>query len=201
MTLADAEGIDALTMRRLARELDVEAMSLYYHVANKDDMLDGMVDTVIGEIDLPVIDGGWRPEMRRRALSAHDVLGRHPWAGALMDSRTNPGPASLRYYDAVIGCLREGGFSIALAAHALAAIDAYVYGFGLQEMSLPFDTEEEAADVAGALLEALPADEYPYMAELIVDHVLRPGYDFGAEFEWGLDLILDGFERLRAAQP
>jgi hypothetical protein len=123
------------------------------------------------------------------------MLASHPWAAPLMESRSNPGPASLRYYDAVIGSFRLAGFSVAMAAHAVSAIDAYVYGFGLQQLSLPFEDETDVGDIAEALLEALPPDEYPHLAEMIVDHALQPGYDFGAEFAWGLDLILDGFER------
>jgi AcrR family transcriptional regulator len=194
--VADSTGIDSLSMRRLAQELGVEAMSLYYHVSNKDDILDGMMDIVIGEIDLPSKEEEWKPAMRTRAISAHAVLSSHRWASALMDTRTNPGPASLQYYDSVIGCLRSAGFSIAQAAHAFSAIDAYIYGFGLQEIKLPFDTEEEAAEVAENLLEQFPSQQFPSLYEMIVDHVLQPGYDYSAEFEFGLDLILEGFERL-----
>jgi len=197
VVLADESGMSTLTMRRLAQELGVEAMSLYYHVANKDDMLDGMMDVVIGEIELPSTDGDWKIAMRSRAISAYEMLGRHPWASALMDSRTNPGAASLKYYDAVIGSLRAAGFSIAMAAHAFSAIDAYVYGFGLQEIKLPFDNEEEATEVAQELLEQFPKDDFPSLYEMIVDHVLQPGYDYAAEFEFGLDLILDGLEGMR----
>jgi AcrR family transcriptional regulator len=196
VALADDDGIDSLTMRKLAQTLGVEAMSLYYHVANKDDMLDGMIDIVVGEIDLPAQGGNWKTEMRQRAISAHTVFGRHPWAGLLMESRTNPGPNSLHYYDSVLGCLLEAGFPIAVAASAFSALDAYIYGFGLQEMSLPFDDGQEAADVAAELLEHFPADDYPSLFKMITDHVLQPGYDYAAEFEIGLDLILDGFERL-----
>jgi AcrR family transcriptional regulator len=198
VALADEEGIESLTMRKLAQALGVEAMSLYYHVANKDDMLDGMIDIVVGEIDLPAKGVDWQVAMRRRAVSAHQVFSVHPWAGLLMESRTNPGPNSLQYYDSILGCLLEAGFPIAMAASAFSALDAYIYGFGLQEMSLPFDDEQEAADVAEELLEHFPADDYPSLFKMITDHVLQPGYDYAAEFEIGLDLILDGFARLRA---
>ncbi len=127
------------------------------------------------------------------------MLQRHPWAAPLMDSRSNPGPNALRYYDAVIGSCREAGFSLAMAAHAFSAIDAYIYGFGLQELSLPFEDETDVGDIAEAILQALPRDEYPHLTEMIIGHALQPGYDYGAEFEWGLDLILDGFEQ-RAAE-
>ena len=193
--IADEGGIDALSMRKLAQRLGVEAMSLYYHVSNKDDILDGMIDLVVGEIDLPEQGSDWKGAMRRRAISAHAAFARHPWSIALMESRSNPGPDALRYYDAVIGSLRGGGFSVPMAAHAFSVIDAYIYGFGLQEMSLPFDGEEEAHDVAGDLLEGFPTDIYPSLYELIVDHALQPGYDYAAEFEWGLDLILDALEQ------
>jgi AcrR family transcriptional regulator len=197
VAIADEDGIDSLTMRKLARNLDVEAMSLYYHVSDKDDILDGMVDLVVGEIGLPAKDDNWKAAMRRRGISAHETLSRHPWASSLMDSRANPGPAALRYYDSVIGCLREAGFSIAMAAHAFSAMDAYIYGFGLQELALPFEGEHDVGDVAAAILEQLPADESPYLVEMIIDHALQPGYNYASEFEFGLDLILDGLETAR----
>ena len=195
--LADAGGIEALSMRKLAAVLRVEAMSLYNHVANKDDLLDGMVDMVFGEIGLPPGGAGWKPAMRQRAISALGVLGRHPWATSLMESRTSPGPATLEHHDAVIRCLREDGFSIELAAHAYSAIDSHIYGFALQQRSMPMDTPEQAAAAAAYFLRQLPADRYPYLAELTVEHVLQPGYDYAEEFEFGLDLILDGLERVR----
>lgn len=195
VAMADEAGLAKLTMRALAGRLDVEAMSLYYHVKNKDDMLDGMLDTIITEVDIPAPGDDWKRAQRDRAISLHAMLTRHPWAAPLMETRSNPGPASLRYYDAVIGSFRTAGFSIAMAAHAFSAIDAYVYGFGLQEMSLPFEDETDVGDIANALLEALPPDEYPHLTEMILGHALQPGYDYGAEFTWGLDLILDGFEQ------
>lgn len=198
--LADERGLAALSMRKLADRLGVEAMSLYHHVSNKDDMLDGMIDLVVEEIELPKPGDEWRTAMRSRAVSAHDVFARHEWAASLMESRTNPGHATLRYYDAVLGCLRRGGFPMALAAHAFSALDAYIYGFGMQEISLPFDGEEEVKEVAEALLEGFPVDLYPNLYEMIVDHALQPGYNYSDEFEFGLDLILDGFERLLVAE-
>ena len=196
---ADEHGIAALTMRKLGAALGVEAMSLYNHVANKDDLLDGMVDLVFGEIDLPSGTTDWRTAMRERAVSARDTLARHRWAIGLMDSRTSPGPATLRHHNAVIGSLREGGFSIAMAAHAFSALDSYIYGFALQEATLPFDTVEESAEVAQSMFEHMPEDEYPHLTEFTIEHVLQPGYDFGREFAYGLDLILDGLERARGA--
>jgi AcrR family transcriptional regulator len=195
VALADESGSESLSMRKLGEAVGVEAMSLYHHVANKDDLLDGMIDVVFSEIDLPSVEGDWKTVMRQRAISARRVLSRHGWAIRFMESRTSPGPATLRHHDAVIGCLRNAGFSIELAAHAFSVLDSYIYGFALQERSLPFDTPEETAELAQDILAQFPADEYPHLAELTTQHVLQPGYDYGSEFEFGLDLILDGLER------
>jgi AcrR family transcriptional regulator len=199
MALADQGGFDGLTMRRLAKELGVEAMSLYKHVANKDDLLDGMVDVVFGEIELPSQDDDWRTAMRDRAISVRGALTRHPWATPLMQSRSRPGPATLRHHDAVIGALRAAGFPIALVAHAFSALDSYIYGFALQQRALPFETGEDTAALAQSIMASFPADQYPHLVELTVEHVLQPGYDYGEEFEFGLDLLLDGLERARSA--
>ena len=195
IALADASGIESLTMRRLGEALGVEAMSLYKHVSNKSDLLDGMTDAVFGEIDLPEIGSEWRTAMRERAISARAALNRHPWAIALVSSRTAPGDATLRHHDTVIGTLRAAGFSIPLAAHAYSAIDSYVYGFALQEATLPFDTADEAAEVGKQMFDRMTAELYPHLTEFTVGHVLQPGYEYGAEFEYGLDLVLDGLER------
>ena len=195
VAFADERGIDSLTMRKLGEALGVEAMSLYNHVANKDELLDGMVDIVFGEIGLPAGEVDWKTAMRRRAVSARQVLSHHRWAIGLMESRTSPGPATLRHHDAVIGCLRGAGFSVAMAAHAFSLLDSYVYGFALQEATLPFDTAEQTAEVAEMILSSLQPDEYPHLTELAVEHVLQPGYSYGNEFEFGLDLILDGLQR------
>ena len=194
---ADASGITSLSMRSLAHQLGVEAMSLYRYVRNKDDMVDGMVDHVFGEIGLPTTGAAWKPAMRQRAISAREALTRHSWAIGLMESRRRPGPATLRHHDAVLGCLREAGFSIAMAAHAYALLDSYIYGFALQQASLPFRTSEEVVEVADSILRQFPADAYPHLAELTIQHVLQPGYDFADEFEFGLELILDGLESAR----
>ena len=199
MALADAGGIESLTMRRLAQELGVEAMSLYHHVANKDDILDGMVDIVFSEIDLPPTTTDWKAAMRERAHSVRAALLRHPWAITLMESRRAPGPANLRHHDAVLGCLRGGGFSIELTAHAYAVLDAYIYGFARTQVSLPFDTAEETQEVADEIMQQFAAGQYPHLVELTTQHVLRPGYDYANEFDFGLDLILDGLERARGA--
>ena len=199
VALAGAAGIEALTMRRLGEELGVEAMSLYKHVANKDDLLDGMVDAVFGEIELPSQGGDWRTAMRDRAISVRGALTRHPWATPLMQSRSRPGPATLRHHDAVIGTLRAAGFPIALVAHAFSALDSYIYGFALQQRALPFETGKQTAELAQSIMASFPADDYPHLVELTVEHVLQPGYDYGDEFEFGLDLLLDGLERALAA--
>jgi AcrR family transcriptional regulator len=196
LAVAEAAGIGSLTMRSLAQALGVKPMSLYHHVANKEEILDGIIDVVFSEIDLPPADADWRSAMRHRAISARSVLARRPWAIPLMESRTTPGPATLRQHDSVIGTLRRAGFSIQMTAHAYSLLDSYVYGFALQEASLPFDTPETVPDVAQAILAQFSTEKYPHLAELATEHILQPGYDYGDEFEFGLDLILDGLERL-----
>jgi AcrR family transcriptional regulator len=195
IALADHSGIGALSMRRLGQVLGVEAMSLYNHVAGKGDLLDGMVDIVFSEIGPPASDVGWKPAMRQRAISARQALARHRWAIGLMESRRSPGPATLRHHDAVLGCLRRAGFSVEMTAHAYSVFDSYIYGFALQEASLPFQTAEETAQVAQEIAGQLPAGQYPHLAELATAHVLQPGYRYGDEFEIGLDLILDALDR------
>jgi AcrR family transcriptional regulator len=195
IAVADEGGIGALTMRRLGQELGVEAMSLYKHVANKDDILDGVVDAIVGDIDTPGAEGDWKPAIRRWAGSAHAVLARHPWATSVMAARRNPGPATLRYHDAVIGCLRAAGFPVALAAHAFWLLDSYIYGFTVQEASLPGGSDQ-VQQMVGSIMAQLPADRYPHLAEMALEHALQPGYDYAEEFEFGLDLILDALERL-----
>jgi AcrR family transcriptional regulator len=200
VALADSGGLDSLTMRRLGAHLGVEAMSLYKHVANKDDLLDGMVDLVFAEIELPDDGTPWRTAMRRRAVSVRAALTRHPWATPLMQSRTAPGPATLHHHDTVIGTLRGAGFDVALTAHAFSALDAYIYGFAMQQRSLPFETLEQAQEVGRQMFARMPPGAYPHLTELTVQHILQPGYDYGDEFEYGLDLVLDGLDRaLRAA--
>lgn len=191
VSLADADGIDSVTMRKLGEKLGVEAMSLYNHVANKSDLLDGMIDTVFAEIDLPE-DGDWRTAMRQRAISTRAALARHPWAIGHMESRSTPGAATLRHHDAMLGVLRRAGFSIVLTAHAVSALDSYIYGFALQHRSLPLDTP---ARIAQQVMARLTSGEYPHLTEIAVEHVLQPGYDYGDEFAFGLDLLLDGLTR------
>lgn len=197
VALADASGIESLSMRKLGEQLGVEAMSLYNHVTNKDDLIDAMVDRVFAEIDLAADERSWRAAMRRRAVSVRQALKRHPWAVPLMQSRTNPGPSTLGHLNALIGILRGADFSAVLTAHALSVVDAYVYGFAMQQKALPFDTEERSTEVVEHMLAAMPTGEWPHLVEFSREHILKPGYDYGQEFEWGLDLVLDGLERVR----
>jgi AcrR family transcriptional regulator len=208
--LADRGGFASLSMRKLADELGVGAMSLYHYVPNKEELLDAMVDIVFDEIELPTSDEDWRTALRRRAISTREALNRHRWAVGLMESRMTPGPANLRLHNAVLGCLREAGFSIELAIQAYSVQDAYIYGFALQEKSLPFDSAEESAAVAEEKVRqfaelaaerqfAALAEEFPYLAEVVAGHVAKVGYDFGEAFEYGLELILDALEKRRDA--
>jgi AcrR family transcriptional regulator len=208
VALAQREGIEGLTMRRLADELGVGAMTLYHYVPNKEALLDGMVDIVFGEIVLPGTNDDWKAALRRRALSTREALNRHRWALGLMESRTTPGPNSLAVHNAVLGVLREAGFSIELTIQAYSVQDAYIYGFALQEKTVPFETAEEAAAVAEAQYRAYDeldaerrlgglADSFPHLAEVVAGHVATVGYDFASSFEYGLDLILDALERRR----
>ncbi|MFZ0141492.1 MAG: TetR/AcrR family transcriptional regulator [Aeromicrobium sp.] len=192
VAVADAGGIASLTIRSLAAELGVKPMSVYHHVANKDEILDGIVDLVFAEIELPTIGGDWREEMRRRAASAREAMRRHPWAIGLVETRTSPGWATLKHHDAVIGTLRAGGFSVAMTAHAFALIDAFVYGFALSEATLPFNGPDTVPEVAEQMMAHFSPDDYPHLVEFSVEHVMKPGYDYSEEFEFGLSVILDG---------
>ena len=195
IAVADAGGIAALTIRTLAQELGVKPMSVYHYVANKDEILDGIVDLVFSEFELPEAGGDWRKEMRRRADSAREVLRRHPWATVLLQSRLNAGPATLRHHNAVIGALRGAGFTVEQTAHAFALIDSYLYGFAMSETALPIhgpeSGPESVAELAKMMVQRFPVDEYPHLFEFTTKHIMQPGYDFGAEFEFGLNLILD----------
>ncbi|WP_240645685.1 TetR/AcrR family transcriptional regulator [Georgenia sp. SYP-B2076] len=197
--IADSSGLAALTMRSLAREVGVKPMSLYHYVANKNEILDGIVDMVFAEMALPRVGGDWRAEITRRSESARLVLRRHPWAIVLLESRSSPGPATLRHHDAMVGTLRRGGFSVPLAAHAYALVDSYVYGFAVQEAALPFD-RDTSPEVTNAIVQQFSPEEYPHLVELAVEHALQPGYDFGDEFEFGLGVILDALEKALARE-
>ena len=195
VALADEIGIASLSMRKLGEALGVEAMSLYRHVANKEDILDGIVDIVASEFKGPALNGNWKTAMRRRSISAHEALVRHPWATMLVVSRANVGPSMLRYVDATIGCLREAGFSYVLADHAWNALDSYVYGFTLQKQNFPFEPQEYA-NMAKAFLPMIPADQFPYLNGMS-QQVIDGQHDGLHGLEFGLDLILDGLDKLR----
>jgi AcrR family transcriptional regulator len=197
LAVADSEGIEAVTMRRLARELGVEAASLYHHVKGKDQILDGLVDSVAAEIEIPKPSADWREAVCHRAHHTRSGLLRHPWAVSLMASRTSPGPATLGLLEAGIRCFREGGFSVPMAAHAVSTVDSYVHGFVLQEVNLPFRNESELAAMTTAIMETFPASEFPYLFEMTVEHILQPGYDHGKEFDSGLTLVVNGVAALR----
>ena len=191
ISIADGSGLEALTMRRLGQELGVEAMSLYHHVANKDDVLDGIVDLVLGDIDIPPTGTPWRAAMRQRATAAHEVLLTHPWAALQIMSRFNIGIGMTRYLDATLGRLREGGFSVEGALDAWHALDSHIYGFTLQELSLPFAVDE-APRVSAEVLGQVSAEEFPHVVE-IISHVMTSGRV--EDFHFGLELLLDGLER------
>jgi AcrR family transcriptional regulator len=193
--LADTGGIESLSMRKLAQELGVQAMSLYNHVEHKDDLLDGIVDMVVGEIEVPDFSVDWKTAMRRRSNSAHAVLLRHPWSTMPLVSRVNVGPAMLRYVDATLGCLKEAGFSLQMADYAWNAIDSHIYGFTLQELNFPFE-KSDYAEAAKQGLALIPADKYPYLNKL-THHVMDGDYDGIHDFEFGLELILNGLESFR----
>ena len=198
--LADEQGIEPLTMRTLAEAVGVKAMSLYNHVANKEDILDGLVDMVFAEIAVPVPgDGDWKAAMRARAISVREALNRHRWAVGLMEGRMTPGPASLRSHDAVMGCLREAGFPFRAAVHAMSVMDAYIYGFALQEKNLPFETPDQVSEVIETQRQRAPdMADHPYLVEVATE-MAKAGYDDATGLECGLDLILDALERLGAS--
>jgi AcrR family transcriptional regulator len=195
MDLADEGGIESMTMRELGRRLRVEAASLYNHVAGKDDLLDGMVDLVVAEIDLPSTGVDWKEAMRRRAVSAREVFARHRWAAALIDSRGRSGPSSLSYADRVLGTLLQAGFSPGIAANAFLSLDSYIYGFERQRSSISPADDEDSTEVAQEVLDAIPQDAFPSLACVAMEYATKP-YDDAAAFDFGLDLILDGLQRL-----
>ena len=198
--LADEIGIESLTIRKLAERLDVGTMTIYHHVPSKEEIVDGMVEAVFSEIEKPPTDVDWKTAIRRRCISARRVLKRHPWAAPLMESRMAPGPANLSHHDAVLGCLRNGGLSLQMAAHAYAILDSFIYGYAFEEATLPAQDGEGFSEIAEQIAAHFPADQYPHLAELTFEHVLEPGYDFGDSFEFGLDLIIDGLDRAAQAE-
>jgi AcrR family transcriptional regulator len=194
ISLADEGGIESLTMRKLGQALGVEAMSLYNHVAKKDDVLAGILELVVGEIDVPSREADWKVAIRQTAISAHEVLLRHPWACSLMLRSANP--ARLRWMESVLATLREAGFSPELTHHAYHALDSHITGFTLWQVSFQFSAED-LAEIGATFLRELPVDDYPYLAEHVEQHLTDSGHGEEGEFEFGLDLILDGLERVR----
>ena len=194
VTLADVAGLTSLSMRRLAHELGVVPMALYKHVANKEDLLDGMIDLVFSEIEVPS-GTDWKRAMRHRARSMREALLRHSWAIGLMGSRTSPGLASLHHHNAVLGRLRRAGFPLRTALRAYSAMDSYIYGSLLQQQNAPFKTDEEFAQAVEMDFPPPLQNEYPHLAETVFELGKRP-FDYGKAFEFGLVLILDGIDGL-----
>ncbi|MFJ6632564.1 TetR/AcrR family transcriptional regulator [Streptomyces sp. NPDC091376] len=192
--VADRGGLAHVSMRSVGKELGVEAMSLYHHLAGKDALLDALANWIFTGIELPDSRQPWRQAMTERAASARAILSRHPWALGLIESRRTPGPALLRHHDTVLGCLRRNGFPMTLASHVFSAIDSYVYGFVLTELNLPFDADTGVEEFVGEIQEQLSPDAYPHLAELITEHVMHRDYSYSDEFDYGLDLILDSVE-------
>jgi AcrR family transcriptional regulator len=197
--LADRTGVDGLTIRSLAAALQVKPMAIYHHVANKEEILDGIVDLVYGEIELPVVGGEWRAEMLRRSESMRQVLRRHGWSLALFNSRRSPGEATIGHHNAVIGVFLAAGFSYEQTSLAVAFIDAYVLGFSLQEVTLPFEGTPEVHALAEEVMAGMDRERFPHFVNFAQHHVMRPDYDFGAHFALGLELVLDSIERLGPA--
>jgi AcrR family transcriptional regulator len=198
--LADRHGIEWLSMRKLADELGVSAMTPYYYVPNKERLIDGMVDIVFSEIEPPSLDVDWKTAMRRRAVSTREALNRHRWAVGRMEGRTDHGAANLRLHDAVLGCLRNAGFSLEMTVHAYSVQDAYIYGFVLQETDMSSETPDDFAAEAQRQMEAYEdvLADYPNLVEVVGGYVAKSGYDYDAEFLFGLDLILEGLDKLRS---
>lgn len=193
VTVADRGGLGAVSMRGVGREVGAEAMSLYHHLRGKEELLDALADWAFSRISPPQPGQPWRAAMRTRASSARAVLFAHPWALGLLESRRHPGPALLHHHDAVLGCLRAGGFPVVLAAHAYSVLDAYVYGFVLTEVNLPMEGGEDATEFAAGL--ALAAEDYPHLVEMMTEQLADGTYDYAEEFDYGLDLVLDGLEQ------
>jgi AcrR family transcriptional regulator len=197
IALADAGGIESLSMRKLGQELGVEAMSLYNHVANKDDIEDAIVEIVLNEIELPAAEADWKAAIRQTAVSAHEAFVRHRWACGLLMRVPRVSPPRMQWMESVLRTLREAGFSADMTHHAYHALDSHITGFTLWQVSMPFETKAELLDLAEDFLREIPADEYPYVIEHAEQHIAPSSPDGKTEFEFGLDLILDGLERIR----
>lgn len=190
--LADADGIEAMSMRKLGRELGVEAMAIYYHFADKAQLIEGMIDYIHEEIEAPTDTADWSTYMQIRAASAFKVLVRHPWASPIMEAGVNPGPSTLKDSENMIRCFREAGFSVEMTVHAVTVLNIYIYGAAMQYARLSFSTVEQAAELGKSIKQQFPADAYPYLAEMITQHMMKAGYNPEDEFEFGLNLVLDG---------
>jgi AcrR family transcriptional regulator len=193
--LADAGGIEALSMRKLGRELGVEAMALYHHFASKNQLIEGMIDHVHGEIKAPLGKTSWEVFMRERAKSAFQVLSHHPWASSIMESGVAPGPATLKDSESMIRCFRQAGFGVAMTVHAVTVLNIYIYGAAAQFAKLSFSTADQAAGVSADIQSQFPSDAYPYLAEMITEHMMQSRYNPVDEFLFGLELVLEGIER------
>lgn len=193
--LADSGGIEAMSMRKLGRELGVEAMAIYHHFVDKSQLIEGMIDYVHKEIKLPKDLTNWRVYMQSRAVSAFDVLMRHPWASPIMEAGVNPGPSTLNDSENMINCFRQAGFSIEMTVHAVTVLNIYIYGAAMQYARLSFSTVEQAAELGETVKQQFPVDAYPYLTEMITKHMLKAGYNPKDEFEFGLNLILDGIAK------
>ena len=198
--MADSEGLSKLSMRNLARHLGVEAMSLYHHLRHKAELLDALVDEIFSRMSWDSDKEDWIEVMHNRALAMRQCLRQHHWAIGLLDSRKNPGESTLAHHDRVLGVLRQAGFSLSLAAAAYSLMDSYIYGFLLQEQSLPASTDSELQQLAYEMAKHFPKDKYPYLAELTFDYVLKPDYSFEGEFLRGLTFILQSLEEARKAE-
>jgi len=196
LELADEGGVDAISMRKLGNRLGVEAMSLYNHIANKDEILDGLIETVLGEIDTPSVDDDWKDGMRRRATSAREVFRRHPWAMEVVERHSqSTSPQRLAYHDEILGVLRNAGYDDRFAMRTFSILDAYIFGFILQELSLSFDDDAGLQEVGADLMRQM-AESYPHLTQ-VTANAMAQGYDQAEEFRFGLDLILDALERQR----
>ena len=200
VALADDIGIEALTIRKLATALDTKPMTIYHHVPSKEEIVNGMVEVVFAEIEKPPEDQDWKSAVRRRCISARDVMKRHPWAAPLMESRTAPGPENLGHHETVLACLRRGGLSWQMTAHAYAILDAFVYGFAFQEATLPEGAGEEFVEFAKDMADVFDPETLPHLADFTVNHVFQPGYNFADSFDFGLDLILDALEQVASSE-
>ncbi len=198
LDLADEIGVETFTMRRLAAALDVKPMTIYHYVPGKEQIIDGIVDEVFTEIALPPEDVPWIEALRIRCRSARQVLARHPWATALMETRSSPGPANLRHHDAMLGCLRRGGLTIEQTVHAYGILDSYVFGFAMQE-GAALEDRAELGEAVDRIADRAPMADYPHLDETM-RHVVQHGYSVAGAFDFGLDLVLGGIQRMTGGE-